>query len=69
MNQKAKKIIKDKLKEKNITYKELSSIMEKKGYIYNDNTIRSKISRGKFSFVFLLEVCDSLEINIINLNE
>ncbi len=40
-------------------------MMEGKGYIYSDNTIRSKIHRGSFSFVFLLEVCDSLDLEFI----
>jgi len=38
--------------------------MSDKGYIYSENTIRSKINRGSFSFFFLLEVCDSLDIEL-----
>ncbi len=67
MNHKAKQIVKKILKDKKITYKELSNLMFKKDYIYSENTIRSKINRGTFSFIFLLEVCDSLELDSISL--
>jgi len=60
----AKEFIKKELKKKKLTYVELSSIMNDKGYIYSENTIRRKINRGSFSFVFLLEVCDSLDVEI-----
>jgi len=69
MKIKAKEFIKDKLKQKKITYLELSVLMQEKGYDYSDNTIRSKINRGSYSFVFLLEVCDSLNIDIVCLEK
>lgn len=46
----------------------LSKIMKENGYNYSDNTIRTKVNRGSFSFVFFLEVCDSLNIDIICLD-
>ena len=64
MKKKAKEFIKKELKSKGLTYKELSFIMNDKGYIYSENTIRSKINRGSFSFAFLLEVFDSLNIDL-----
>ena len=65
MKNRAKEFIKDELRKRKITYIMLSNIMEEKGYNYSDNTIRSKVNRGTYSFVFLLEVCDSLEIDIV----
>ena len=56
--------MKNRAKRRSITYVELSSLMSDKGYVYSENTIRSKINRGSFSFVFLLEVCDSLGVKI-----
>jgi len=64
MKNKAKEIIKQLLKKEHITYSKLSKLMQEKGYEYSENTIRSKINRGSFSFVFLLEVCESLEIKL-----
>ena len=64
MKNRAKEIIKNQLKKENITYMKLSKLMQDRGYNYSENTIRSKINRGSYSFVFLLEVCDSLDIDI-----
>ena len=65
MKNRAKNFIKQELRKQKITYIELSKIMNKNGYSYSENTIRSKINRGSFSFVFLLEVCDSLDIDLV----
>jgi len=64
MKKRAKEIIQDELKKQNITYVKLSDLMKKKGYKYSDNTLRTKINRGSYSFSFLLEVCDSLNLSI-----
>jgi len=64
MKNRAKEFLSKERNKRGLTYKELSLIMKDKGYIYSENTIRSKINRGSYSFVFLLEVCDSLDISI-----
>ncbi len=69
MKEKAKEIINRELKKRNINYPKLSALMAEKGYEYTANTIRTKIHRGSFSFVFLLEVCDSLNIDIVCLEK
>ncbi len=69
MKNRAKEFIKDILKKRNLTYSMLSQKMKEKGYIYSDNTIRTKVSRGSYSFVFLLEVCDSLDIETVCLEK
>jgi len=67
MKNKAKDFIKKEIQKQKITYSKLSALMESKGYVYSENTIRSKINRGSFSFVFLLEVCDSLDIDLVTI--
>ena len=69
MKNEAKQFIKNELKKRKITYAMLSISMKEKGYDYSDNTIRSKINRGSYSFSFLLEVCDSLNIDIVCLEK
>jgi len=65
MKNRAKEFLKKELKNRKITYIKLSKIMKDKGFEYSENTIRSKINRGSYSFAFLLEVCDSLDIDIV----
>ena len=69
MKNRAKIFIKDELKSRSISYVKLSQIMAERGYKYSSNTIRTKIHRGSFSFAFLLEVCDSLDIDIVCLEK
>ena len=69
MKNRAKEFLKKELKNRKITYIQLSKLMKDKGFEYSENTIRSKINRGSYSFVFLLEVCESLDINIICLEK
>ncbi len=64
MKNKAKEFIKNELKKRKISYIKLSNLMKENGFKHSENTIRSKINRGSFSFVFFLEVCDSLNLKI-----
>jgi len=69
MKNKARQFIKSELAKRDINYVKLANIMQKKGYNVNADAIRTKIHRGSFSFSFLLEVCDSLNIDIICLKK
>jgi hypothetical protein len=69
MKDKARQFIKSELAKRDINYVQLSELMKKKGYDENPDTIRTKVHRGSFSFAFLLEVCDSLNIEIICKNK
>ena len=69
MKNRAKEFLKKELKNRKITYIQLSKLMKNKGFEYSENTIRSKINRGSYSFVFLLEVCETLDMNIICLEK
>lgn len=64
MKNKAKAFIKSLLLNKDMNYVQLSAKMNKKGYKETPDTIRTKVHRGSFSFAFLLEVCDTLDIKL-----
>jgi len=64
MKSQAKFFIKTILMQKDISYVKLSDMMNKKGYKETPDTVRTKVHRGSFSFSFLLEVCDTLDIEI-----
>jgi hypothetical protein len=65
MKEKARQFIKSELAKRDINYVKLSKLMNDKGYNENPDTIRTKVHRGSFSFAFILEVCDSLNIDIV----
>ena len=64
MKNKARVFIKSLLLNRNINYVQLSEKMNSKGYKETPDTIRTKVHRGSFSFAFLLEVCDTLDIKL-----
>lgn len=64
MKNDAKLFIKTILMNRDISYVKLSEMMQKKGYCETPDTIRTKVHRGSFSFSFLLEVLDTLDLHI-----
>lgn len=64
MKNEARQFIKSELAKRDINYVRLAELMNKKGYAENPDTIRTKIHRGSFSFAFILEICDSLNLKI-----
>ena len=64
MKNEARQFIKSELAKRDINYVQLAGLMNKKGYTENPDTIRTKIHRGSFSFAFILEVCDSLNLKL-----
>lgn len=64
MKKKARLFIKSLLLNQDVNYVKLSEMMNEKGYKETPDTIRTKVHRGSFSFSFLLEVCDSLDLEI-----
>ena len=62
MKNEARQFIKSELAKRDINYVKLAEYMNNKGYNENPDTIRTKIHRGSFSFAFILEVCDSLDL-------
>lgn len=65
MKKEARKFLKLELAKRDITYVKLAELMVSKGYKETPDTIRSKIHRGTFSFSFVLEVCDTLGLNLV----
>jgi transposase-like protein len=65
MKKKAKLFLKKILLDKDISYVKLSEMMNNKGYKETPDTIRTKVHRGSYSFSFLLEVCDTLDIELL----
>jgi len=64
MKQTARQFIKSELAKRDLNYVQLAQLMNNKGYKESPDTIRSKIHRGTYSFAFLLEVCDSLNLKV-----
>lgn len=64
MKNKARVFVKSILLQKDLNYVQLSELMNKKGYKETPDTIRTKVHRGSFSFVFLMQVCETLNLEI-----
>ncbi len=64
MKTKARQFIKSELAKRDINYVQLSKLMREKGYQETPDTIRTKIHRGSFSFSFILELCDTLNLEL-----
>ena len=69
MKNEARLFIKTILLNKDISYVKLAEMMNNKGYKETPDTIRTKVHRGSFSFSFLLEVCDTLNIEMLQQNK
>ena len=61
----SKQFIKSELAKRGVNYIQLSRLMNEKGYCESPHSIRSKIHRGSFSFSFILEICDSLNVDFM----
>jgi microsomal dipeptidase-like Zn-dependent dipeptidase len=62
-----KRLLKAELKRKGVTYRELAAKLENIGISETSENIANKISRGKFSAVFLIQclsVIDTLTIRL-----
>lgn len=64
MKNKARQIVKSEMAKRDLNYIKLAKLMNLKGYKETQDTLRTKINRGTFSFYFFLAFCSSLEINI-----
>lgn len=60
----AKLFIKRIMLEKDITFVELTKKLNDMGFEYSDAAVRQKISRGRFDFSFVLQICDVLDIKL-----
>lgn len=61
----AKRIIKVELKRQSLTYDDLSKLLAEMGVDESETSIRNKVSRGTFSFVFALQAMKAIGIELI----
>ncbi|MEN5053532.1 MULTISPECIES: DUF6471 domain-containing protein [Brevundimonas] len=61
----AKGMLKAELKRQNLTYAELSDRLAALGVDESEASIRNKISRGSFSFVFALQATKAIGLDLI----
>ena len=64
---KAKQLLKAELTRKNVTYKDLVEKLSVLGITETSENIANKISRGKFTAVFLVQCLDAIGCNAIHL--
>ncbi|QIF80358.1 DUF6471 domain-containing protein [Brevundimonas sp. 'scallop'] len=61
----AKGMLKAELKRQNLTYADLSNRLASLGVDESEASIRNKISRGSFSFVFALQATKAIGLDLI----
>lgn len=61
----AKRIIKVELKRQSLTYEDLSKRLADLGVDESETSIRNKVSRGTFSFVFALQAMKAIGVELI----
>jgi hypothetical protein len=62
MKDRARQIIRSEMAKRDLSYIKLAEMMNQKGYKENQDTLRTKINRGTFSFYFFLQFCESLDL-------
>lgn len=65
----AKGLLKAELKRRGVTYQELAARLAALGIEETPENIANKISRGKFTAVFLLQCMEAIGCTTIRLNE
>ena len=63
-----KAMLKAELKRKNVTYAELVGKLADIGVMDSEPNIRNKISRGKFTAVFLIQCLEAIGANTLRLD-
>lgn len=64
-----KGLLKAELKRRNISYAELSGRLADLGVMDSEPNIRNKISRGKFTAVFLVQCLEAIGANSLRLED
>ena len=65
----ASNFLKAELKKKGVTYEDVCERLKKIGVEETSTSFRTKISRGKFSVVFMLQVAKALNIHNLHLDD
>ena len=66
-DERVKTLLKVELKRKNVTYAELCGKLADIGVMDSEPNIRNKISRGKFTAVFLVQCLTAIGVNELQL--
>lgn len=66
--ERVKTLLKVELKRQNVTYAELAGKLADIGVMDSEPNIRNKISRGKFTAVFLIQCLTAIGVNDLRLN-
>ena len=65
---KVKGLLKGELKRRNVSYGQLVEKLAAVGVVDSEPNIRNKLSRGKFTAVFLIQCLEAIGISHLNLN-
>jgi len=65
---KVKGLLKAELKRRNVTYSQLVDKLKDVGVLDSEANIRNKISRGKFTAVFLLQCLEAIGTSLLRLD-
>jgi len=65
--QRARKIIKTEMYLRDVSYRDLSQLMGQIGLEESETQLKTKINRGRFSFLFFLQVMDALGMESLDL--
>src|SRR5579884_2245100 len=64
----ARVLLQIEMKRKGVTYRELTSLLNKSGIPENERNLRNKVARGKFSAGFLLICLMIMEVDQVRLD-
>lgn len=68
-NNEAKLFIKRLMLEQNLSFVDLTKLLNDAGFEYTENSVRQKISRGRFDFAFGLQVMEVLNLKIVAIDK
>ena len=63
-NKESKLFIKRLMLENELSFVELNKKLSENGFDYSDAAVRQKITRGRFDFAFVLQICEVLDIKL-----
>lgn len=67
--ERVKTLLKVELKRQNVTYAELAGKLADIGVMDSEPNIRNKISRGKFTAVFLIQCLEAIGVGSVRLSQ
>jgi Domain of unknown function (DUF6471) len=65
----AKGLLKAELKRRNVSYAKLVDMLAEIGVVDSEPNVRNKLSRGKFTAVFLLQCLEAIGVSSLRLSD